>query len=115
MIGDMMSMQERIEHIVVKFNERSDEDERLRKDMAHLKKAFMMDLGSEVYSMKLENSKVGDFKAERIENADIILTSTPETIEAMMNGELRPMRAYITKKIRINGNIKDLMFLKKFI
>ncbi len=110
-----MSIQERIERIVIKFNERSDEDERLRKDMAHLKKAFMMDLGSEVYSMKLENSKVGDFKAERIENADIILTSTPETIEAMMNGELRPMRAYITKKIKINGNIKDLMFLKKFL
>ncbi|HKM13962.1 MAG TPA: SCP2 sterol-binding domain-containing protein [Candidatus Methanomethylophilaceae archaeon] len=110
-----MSMQEKIEGIVVKFNKRSDEDEKLREDMAHLKKVFMIDLGDEVYSMKLENSKVDDFKAEIVEDADIVLTSTSETIEASMSGELRPMRAYITKKIKIKGSIQDLMFLKKFL
>ena len=110
-----MNLQEKIEEIVVEFNKRSDEDENLRKDLEHLTKIFMIDLESEAYSMKLENSKVSDFKTEKVEDADIILISTPETIEALLSGELRPMRAYITKKIRIKGNIKDLMFLKKFL
>ncbi len=108
-------MQEKIEDLVVEFNKRSDEDEKLHKDLAHLKKTFMIDLESEAYSMKLQNSKVEDLKAERIEDADIVLTSTPETIEALISGELRPMRAYITKRIKIKGNLKDLMFLKKFL
>ena len=101
--------------MVDEFNKRSDEDEKLHRDMAHLNKVFSMDLGSEVYSMRLKNSKISDFKAEKVEGADIVLTSTPENIEAMMNGELRPMRAYITKKIKIKGNLQDLMFLKKFL
>ncbi len=109
-----MSIQEQIEYIIVEFNKRSNEDEKFHRDLAHLTKVFMIDLESEAYSMKLENSQVSNFKTERVENADIVLISTPETIKSMISGELRPMRAYITKKIKIKGNIHDLMFLKKF-
>ena len=31
-----------------------------------------------------------------------------------MNGTLRPMKAYVLKKIKIKGKLDDLMFLKKF-
>lgn len=103
------------EEKIVKFNKRIDEDESLRKELAHLNKTFTLDLDTEAYSMTLEDSKVKDFKPEALEDADVVVTSTPETVVALIEGDLRPMRAYITKKIKIKGKIQDLMFLKKFL
>lgn len=110
-----MTLMEQIQSLVDKFNKRSDEDEKLRKDLAHLDKTFAIDLGTEFYSMKLQNSRITDFKAEAAGNSDITVISTPENLQAMIDGELRPMKAYITKKVKIKGNLQDLMFLKKFL
>jgi putative sterol carrier protein len=111
----MMSLEEQIRGMVDKFNKKSEGDEKLRKELAHLSKTFTIDLGTESYGMKLHDSRISDFRAEAIPDSDITVISTPESLQAMIDGELRPMKAYITKKIKIKGNLQDLMFLKKFL
>jgi putative sterol carrier protein len=49
-----------------------------------------------------------------LQEADITLITTPENLQALIDGTLRPMRAFVMKKIQIKGKIDDLMFLKKF-
>lgn len=114
-IGDRMSLQKRMEEIIEKANERIEADPKLREEIAHLEKTFSLDLGTEVYSVKVKDSKIYDFEPVLTEDADVLVTSKPEHIEALMDGELRPMRAYITKKIQFKGKISDLLFLKKFM
>ena len=41
------------------------------------------------------------------------VTTTPENLQGLIDGTLRPMRAYVLKKIAVKGKIDDLMFLKK--
>lgn len=110
-----MDLQKMFEEKIIEFNNKVDESESLRDELAHLNKTFTLDLGTEIYSMTLENSKIKDFKPEGLEDADVIVTSTPESVVALIEGDLRPMRAYLTKKIKIKGKIQDLMFLKKFL
>lgn len=110
-----MDLQKMFEEKIIEFNNKVDENESLRDELAHLNKRFTLDLGTEIYSMTLENSKIKDFKPEGLEDADVIVTSTPESVVALIEGDLRPMRAYLTKKIKIKGKIQDLMFLKKFL
>ena len=64
--------------------------------------------------MRLENARIEDFRPEMLSGADITLISTPESLQGLIDGTLRPMKAYITKKISVKGNIQDLLFLKKF-
>ena len=109
-----MTMEEQLRALVDKFNNKMSEDEETRKEVEHIKKTANIDLDTEKYSFKVENAQISDFKCEPIENADITLTSTPENLQKMLDGELRPMRAYLTKKIKIEGKIQDIMFLKKF-
>lgn len=109
-----MTMEAQIKALVDKFNAKTEADENLRKEVEHLKKTVNIDLDTEKYSVKLENAKMFDFKAEPIEDADVVVTSTPENFQKLLDGDLRPMRAYLTKKITIKGKIQDLMFLKKF-
>ena len=110
-----MTMYEQIDGLVKQFNEKSEKDEELRKSIAHLRKVFLIDLGTEAYTLRLEDSKITEFKAEKTETPDVALISTPEHLKALIDGDLRPMKAYITGKIKVKGNIQDLKFLKKFL
>ncbi len=107
-------MESRIQELIDKCNRKMAENENMRKEVESLKKTFNFDLGTERYSMKLENAVIGDFKPEFAENADVVVTTTVEYFQQLLDGDLRPMRAYVTKKVTIKGKIQDLMFLKKF-
>lgn len=107
-------MEPEIQKLIDKFRAKVASDENVRKEIAHLDKRFNIDLGEESYSFRLKDSEISDFKPELLEEADVTLITTPESLQGLIDGTLRPMRAYVTKKIKIKGKIDDLMFLKKF-
>ena len=109
-----MTMEEQLRGLVDKFNKKMAEDEKMRDEVKHLTKTVNIDLDTEKYSFKLENAEIFDFRCTALDEADVIITSTPENLQKLLDKELRPMRAYLTKKITIKGKIQDLMFLKKF-
>jgi putative sterol carrier protein len=109
-----MSMQDSIQTLIDKFHSKMEKDEKAKAEIAPLKKTFNIDLGTEHYSMKLEDARITDFGPTVIDGADVTLITTPESLQALIDGTLRPMKAYVTKKISVQGKIQDLLFLKKF-
>ncbi|MFA6804895.1 MAG: SCP2 sterol-binding domain-containing protein [Candidatus Methanomethylophilaceae archaeon] len=109
-----MTMHDQIQTLIDKFHRKMEKDEEARKEIEPITKTFNIDLGTEQYSMKLENAQIKDFKDSALEDADVTLTTTPENLQALIDGTLRPMKAYVTKKISLKGKIQDVMFLKKF-
>jgi putative sterol carrier protein len=107
-------MEPSIQTLIDKFHSRMENDEQAREEVRPLKKTINIDLGTEQYSMRLEDAQIRDFKPQTIDDADVTLITTPESLQGLIDGTLRPMKAYITKKISIKGKIQDLMFLKKF-
>ena len=99
-----MSMQQEIQEVIDRFHRKMEKDENLRKDL---------DLGTESYSLKLKDAKIYYFEPGLLEDADVTVTTTPENLQGLIDGTLRPMRAYVLKKIAVKGKIDDLMFLKK--
>ncbi|MBE6523445.1 MAG: SCP2 sterol-binding domain-containing protein [Thermoplasmata archaeon] len=109
-----MSMQPQIQELIDKFHRKMEKDPNMKKEIEPLTKTINIDLGSETYSMKLKNAQMYDFVPMLLQEADITLITTPENMQALMDGTLRPMRAFVLKKIQIKGKIDDLLFLKKF-
>ena len=109
-----MTMEPRIKELVDKVNAKLDKDEGMRNEVKDITKTFNIDLETEKYSFKMENAKISDFKAEALETADVTLITSVENMTKLLDGDLRPMKAYITKKVQIKGKFQDLMFLKKF-
>jgi putative sterol carrier protein len=107
-----MTMHDPIQGMIDKFHRKAEEDEKLRKKLDGVVKTMNIDLGEEKYSMKLDNVKITDFKDENIEDADITFISTPENLQALIDGTLRPMRGYLTKKFSVKGKLEDIMYLK---
>ena len=119
-----MSMQQEIQAVIDRFHKKMEKDPELKKDVQHLVKVFNLDLGDESYTLRLKDARIYAFeegldenvmdKALRYdEHADVTVITTPENLRGLIDGTLRPMRAYVLKKIQIKGKIDDLMFLKK--
>ena len=108
-----MSMQNEIQEVIDRFHRKMEKDENLRKEVEPLTKTFNLDLGTEGYCLKLTDAKIYYFEPVLDENADVTVTTTPDNLRGLIDGTLRPMRAYVLKKITVKGKIDDLMFLKK--
>jgi putative sterol carrier protein len=107
-------MQPQIQELIDKFHRKMEKDPKVRQEIEPLVKTFNIDLGTEAYSMKLKNAQIYDFTPMLLQEADVTLETTPENLQALIDGTLRPMRAFVLKKVHIKGKIDDLMFLKKF-
>ena len=101
--------------MIGKFERRMAKDPEAREKVKEIKKTINIDLGEEKYSFKVEDSAVHDFTNSALDEADITLITTPENLHLLVEGELRPMRAYVTRKIVIKGKIEDIMHLKSLL
>ena len=108
-----MTMQQEIQEVIDRFHRKMEKDENLRKEVEPLSKSFNLDLSTESYSLKLKDAKIYYFEPGLLDDADVTVTTTPENLRGLIDGTLRPMRAYVLKKIAVKGKIDDLMFLKK--
>ena len=107
-----MTMYGAIQEMIDKFHRKVERDEKVREKLRDVVKTMNIDLGTEHYSLKLDDAQIIDYKEGIIEGADILFISTPENLQAMIDGTLRPMKAYITKKFTVKGKFEDLMHLK---
>lgn len=108
-------MQPTIQMMIDKFHRKMDKDPEVRAKVEPITKTVNIDLGEEKYSLKIEHAHVSDFKEGLLDNADITLITTPESLTALIEGTLRPMRAFVTKKIIVKGKIEDIMHLKSLL
>ena len=107
-----MTMYGSIQELIDKFHRKAEKDEKVRMKLKDVVKTINIDLGTESYSMKLENAHISDYREGMADGADILLISTPENLQAMISGDLRPMKAYLTKKFTVKGKLEDLLHLK---
>ena len=109
-----LTTREIIQMMIDKFHRRMAKDEKARSEVEPIEKTFNVDLGEETYHMRLKNAQVIEFEEGLLDEADILLRTTPEHLRQLVEGTLRPMRAYVTKKITVKGKIEDILHLKKF-
>ena len=110
-----MTAEEDIQKMIGKFERRMAKDPEAKEKVKEIKKTINIDLGEEKYSFRVEDSAVHDFTNSALDEADITLITTPENLHLLVEGELRPMRAYVTRKIVIKGKIEDIMHLKSLL
>lgn len=107
-----MTMRPRIQEMVDKFHRRMAEDPSAKEEVMPLRKTVNIDLGAESYNLRLEDAEIKEFNDGLLDVADITIRSTPENMAALIDGSLRPMKAYVTKRVVIKGNIQDVLKLK---
>lgn len=109
-----MTLKQEIQEMIDRFHERVENDPELRREVAEIEKTVTIDLGEEIYSFVLENGRVHSFEEEGIEGSDIRVTSDRGTLRGLLNGDIGPMKALALRKLRLKGDMGDLMKFRKF-
>lgn len=111
-----MTAKPTLEKAAQRFNEKACSDEALRKELTGMSKKVFVDLGTEKYNFELRECSVPSINdGPPATPPDITITSDPETLEKLVSGEMKVMKAWAQKKVRIKGSIDDILRLRKFL
>ena len=59
-------------------------------------------------------SKVEKLYEGTVPDPDITIISDPDTVTKLFNGEMKIMKAWALKKVKVKGSIDDVLRLRKF-
>jgi len=108
-----MTIEPQLRDMIDKFNAKVDSDEKLQGELKGMDKKVLIDLDGEKYNFHLHDCKANDFAVGPIDAPDITLISDPETIQGILEGKIKPMKAFALRKVKVKGDINDLLALRK--
>jgi putative sterol carrier protein len=105
-----------LEKAAQRFNERACTDEALHKELTGMSRMVLVDLGTEKYNFELRECSVPSINDGVPDSPpDITIVSDPETLQKIVSGEMKVMKAWALKKVRIRGSLDDVLRLRKFL
>jgi putative sterol carrier protein len=98
-----------------RFNGKVATDEKLRSDLTGISRSIVLRLDDgRRFNFQLSDCHVGKPNIGDLDKPDISIESDEATLEALYKKELRPMKAFAMRKIRIDSSVEDLLRLRKF-
>lgn len=108
-------VEEYINEMIKKLNDKAASDPKFEAELKGLKKLVQVVVtDGETYNFTLENARVGPMSKGAVPNPDITIIGAAETYDQLRSGELRPMKAYATRKLQVKGTLEDILRLRKF-
>jgi len=111
-----MTLEELLNNAIDTFNRKAESDTNLRCEVeGKVKRAFIELTDAEGFSFVLENCRIGPLQKGRQVEPDIHITTDSATLEALMKKEMGPMKALVTKRLKLTKiSMEDLGTLRKF-
>ena len=99
---------------VAQFNERAKTDAKFQETLRDMERHIQLDVaGDATYNFHLKDNRIDGVKDGPVQNPEVVVTTDKETLLGIFNGEVSAMRAYLTKKIKFQATLMDLLVLKK--
>ncbi len=108
-----MILIDQLSELVHKFNNKVNRDEKLSEALDGIRKAINLEFGEELYSFRIEDGKAHSLKDGLIDDPDVTIAADLETIKGLLDKSIRPMKAFAQRKLRVVGEIEDLLRLRK--
>jgi putative sterol carrier protein len=104
-----------LEGAIGKFNAKAAEDPKLAEELEGVERKVMVDVtDGPKYNFKIENKRMTPILDGAIDAPDVTLSGDMATMLGLLKKEIKPMKAFALKKIRVKASLEDLMRLRKF-
>jgi len=108
-------MRELLEKAVAKFNAKVAVDPSLRKELAGMTRKILIETKEGArFHFILQDQKVDGVRDGPIEAPDITVIADQVTLTGLLKGEIGPMKAMATNKLKVKGSLDDLLRIRKF-
>ena len=108
-------MREQLEALVARFNAKAAEDPRLREELQGIERTVVLDLKDGTkFHFVLKDAHVDGILDGGAETPDLTIISDPATVKGLLAGEIGPFKAYATGRLKVKGDIEDILRFRKF-
>ena len=99
---------------VIEFNSRIDSEPDFSKTIEGKNRTICICVSDgDTYYSKLENLRIEDFVRTEDINADLVVTANSETLLALIQRKISPVKAYMTGDVKVKASFMDLLLLKR--
>jgi len=108
-------MREQLEALVARFNAKAAEDPSLRAELQGIVRTVVLDLKDGTkFHFVLKDAHVDGILDGGAEKPDLTIISDPETVRGLLAGQIGPFKAYATGRLKVKGDIEDVLRFRKF-
>ena len=99
---------------VKEFNSRIDNEPKFSKMIEGKSKTICICVsGKNNFSTKLDNMRIDDFVLDEEADADLVVTANSETLLALIQRKISPVKAYMTGDLKVKASLTDMLLLKR--
>jgi putative sterol carrier protein len=109
-------LEDELNRLIGTFNQKVQTDEKLRSEIQGKVRSVLVELSdAESFNFMLKDNRLGPLGRGKVDNPDIHITTDSATMEALVKKEMGPMKALVTKKLKLTKiSMEDLGTLRKF-
>ena len=108
-------MREELEALVARFNARAASDPRLRAELEGIQRTVVLDLkDGTTFHFTLKDAHVDGILDGGVDRPDVTIIADKDTVKGLLSGEIGPFKAYATGKLKVKGDMEDLLRFRKF-
>ena len=99
---------------VIEFNSRIDNEPEFSKMIEGKNRTICICVSDgDTYFSKLEDLRIEDFVKTDDRSADLVVTANSETLVALIEREMSPVKAYMKGDLKVKASLTDMLLLKK--
>ena len=108
-------MREQLEALVARFNAKAAENPRLREELQGIERTVVLDLKDGTkFHFVLKDAHVDGILDGGAETPDLTIISDSATVKGLLAGEIGPFKAYATGRLKVKGDLEDILRFRKF-
>ncbi|MCI4337197.1 MAG: SCP2 sterol-binding domain-containing protein [Thermoplasmata archaeon] len=102
--------------IVDRFNRRAERTESVREELAGLQRTVTVQFADGAsYSVDLKDCRLQNLRPGAAAHPDLTISTDRATFESLLKKEMGPIKAIVTRKLKIDGSLEDKLLFRKLL
>ncbi len=107
-------IEETLAGVVERFNRHADQNPALHQELAGLVRTIAVRITDESqYALDLKGGRLESLRTGAVSHADITITTDAATFLGLVNREIGPMKALVTRRLAIEGSLEDKLLFRR--
>lgn len=100
--------------VVERFNRHADQNPALRSELMGLVRTIAIRItDGDHYALDLKAGRLESLRTGSVAHADITITTDSATFLGLVNREIGPMKALVTRKLAVDGSLEDKLLFRR--
>jgi putative sterol carrier protein len=109
-------IEEMLASLVERFNRRAAAQPAVREELGSLRRTIEVHVTDEgQYAVDLRDGHLENLRTGRADHADLTITTDQATFRGLVQKEIGPMKALVTRKLKIDGSLEDKLLFRKLL